>query len=88
MVESNRKRIKISTTLDPELLGAVDRFFGQHPGSDRSAILDEAIMLWLAQEQDRAMAEQYAGEGPPDHEAQAWRSIQRAAAQRIFDRDR
>jgi hypothetical protein len=83
---TNRRRVKISATVDPELLGGVDAYIREHPDRDRSKILDEALYLWLAQEQDRAMIEQFAEDDRPPEEVAAWRAIQNAAAQRIFGR--
>jgi len=86
-IGNGRRRVKISATLDPVLLETVDAYVRQHPGVDRSAVLDEAISLWVAQQQDQAMIEQFAGDDAPDDERLAWRRIQRAAAERVFSRD-
>ena len=77
-------RIKVSVTLDPWLLGAVDGFVQSHPGQDRSKVIDQALHQWYAQQQDHAMEAQFAG---PDAdsigaERKAWRSIRRSAAKR------
>jgi metal-responsive CopG/Arc/MetJ family transcriptional regulator len=42
-----RHRVKISATVDPELLDGVDAYIREHPGRDRSKVIDEALMLWL-----------------------------------------
>jgi metal-responsive CopG/Arc/MetJ family transcriptional regulator len=77
-------RIKVSVTLDPALLRAVDGFVQSHPGQDRSKVIDQALQQWYAQQQDVAMEAQHARAeddviGP---ERKAWRAIRRAAAQR------
>jgi metal-responsive CopG/Arc/MetJ family transcriptional regulator len=77
-------RIKVSVTLDPELLGAVDGFVRSHPGQDRSKVIDQALHQWYAQQQDAAMEAQYARAedeviGP---ERKAWRAIRRSSAKR------
>ena len=77
-------RIKVSVTLDPELLGAVDGFVQSHPGQDRSKVIDQALHQWYAQQQGVAMEAQYARTeddvvGP---ERKAWRAIRRSAAKR------
>jgi metal-responsive CopG/Arc/MetJ family transcriptional regulator len=77
-------RIKVSVTLDPEMLGAVDGFIQSHPGQDRSKVIDQALHQWYAQQQDAAMEAQYARAqdaaiGP---ERKAWRAIRRSAARR------
>ena len=80
--------MKISATVDPELLHGVDAYIREHPDRDRSRVIDEALMLWLAQEQDRAMQEQYDGPDAPEEEMRAWRAIRDAAARMNFNRDR
>ncbi len=40
-----RRRVKVSATIDPRLLRAIDRYVRAHPGSDRSKVIDQA--LWL-----------------------------------------
>lgn len=85
-VVARRHRVTISATIDPELLDGVDAYVRAHPDRDRSKIIDEALMLWLAQEQDRAMIEQFAEDDRPEDEVAAWRAIQKAAATRIFGR--
>jgi|SoiMethySBSTD1v2_1073268.scaffolds.fasta_scaffold1030011_2 hypothetical protein len=87
MTQPGRRRIKISATLDPDLLHAVDTYVNEHPGSDRSRVLDQAVALWYAAEQERAMIEQFGGQDAPEDERQAWRSIQREAARRRMHRD-
>lgn len=81
-----RHRVKISATVDPELLDGVDAYIREHPDRNRSEVIDEALLLWLAQEQDRAMIEQFAEDDRPVEEVAAWRAIQDAAARRIFGR--
>lgn len=83
---AQRHRVKISATLDPELVAGVDAYVRKHPDTDRSKIIDEALWLWFAREQDRAMEEQYAEDDRPEEEVAAWRAIQDAAARRIFGR--
>ncbi len=79
-------RTKISATVDPHLLDAVDAFVASHSGYDRSKVLDAALRLWYAEQQSKAMEEQYSA--PPsdgeDRERLAWKEIQRAAADRLF----
>ena len=83
----NRRRAKIGTTVDPMLLRAVDEYVAQHPGCDRSTVFDEALALWHAREQERAMQAQFeAPDDVPADEEQAWRGIRRAAAGRRFRR--
>jgi metal-responsive CopG/Arc/MetJ family transcriptional regulator len=77
-------RIKVSVTLDPELLRAVDGFVQSHPGQDRSKVIDQALQQWYAQQQDTAMEAQYARaeDGVIGPERKAWRAIRRSAVKR------
>jgi metal-responsive CopG/Arc/MetJ family transcriptional regulator len=79
-------RIKVSVSVDPGLLKAVDEFVRSHDGADRSKVIDEALSLWNAARQDEAMAEQFAASNEPEHERTAWRATRRAAATRRFHR--
>jgi len=76
-------RVKVSVTLDPDLLGAVDGFVQAHPGQDRSKVIDQALQQWYSHRQETEMEAQYShggeGIGP---ERKAWRAIRRAAASR------
>lgn len=82
---TRRHRPKITTTVDPQLLRAVDAWVTEHPGLDRSKVIDEALQLWYARIQERAMEEQFASPADVDpDEWEAWRSIRDAAAARRF----
>lgn len=76
----SRRRPKITATLDPELLVSVDVYVAAHPDTDRSAVIDEALRLWLARELERAMEAQFAApDGVDPAERQAWDQLRRAA---------
>ncbi len=80
---SRRRRPKITATLDPDLLDAVDVYVAVHPDLDRSAVIDEALRLWLAREIERAMEEQFAQpDRVPSGERATWNRMRRAAASR------
>jgi hypothetical protein len=87
MTRKARHRIKISATVDPELLDGVDAYVGQRPGLDRSKVIDEALMLWLAQEQARAMEEQFNGPDLPEDELRQWDAVLDAQARLALRRD-
>jgi Arc/MetJ-type ribon-helix-helix transcriptional regulator len=75
-----RRRPKITATLDPDLLAAVDAHVAAHPELDRSAVIDQALRLWRAQELERAMQAQFeAPDGVDPTERQAWDKVRRAA---------
>jgi metal-responsive CopG/Arc/MetJ family transcriptional regulator len=80
-------RVKVSVTLDPDLLEAVDGFVEGHPGQDRSKVIDQALQQWYARQQDIAMEAQYAqAEDEVGSEHGAWRAIRRSAAARGLSR--
>lgn len=79
-----RQRVKVSATLDPELLAVVDQYVADHPELDRSKVLDEAIALWYARQQERAMEAQFAEDDVDPEEWAAWCAIRDAAAARVF----
>jgi Arc/MetJ-type ribon-helix-helix transcriptional regulator len=83
-----RHRVKISATVDPELLEGVDAYIREHPGRDRSKVIDEALMLWLAQEQDRAMEAQFDDPDVPEDELRQWNAILDANARMMWRRGR
>ena len=76
-----RRRAKLSATVDAELLEAVDRFLQEHPDMNRSVIIDQALRLWTAQERERAMEAQYHGPLSPEEceERAAWKKLRRSA---------
>lgn len=79
-------RVKVSVSVDPVLLKAVDEFVQTHDGVDRSKVIDNALELWTAALQDEAMAAQFAGSEEPAAERTAWRATRRAAASRRLSR--
>jgi len=83
---SKRRRAKLSTTVDADLLAAVDRFIAANPSADRSQVIDEALLLWYAQEQRRAMRAQYQAPQSEEEQAEraAWEAIRREANRRHF----
>ncbi len=85
-----RRRVKVGTTLDPELVGAVDAYIAAHPGTDRSEVLDAALRLWCERQQELAMERQFSA--PPSKqevaERSAWRRIRTAAARRTLAKRR
>jgi hypothetical protein len=73
-------------TVDPVLLKAVDGFVAEHPDQDRSKVVDAALFLWYAQQEEQAIeADLRAPRSEIEKEERAaWRQIQQAAAERIF----
>ena len=78
-----RRRPKVTATLDPELLAAVDEYVAVHPELDRSAVIDAALRLWRARQLELAMEAQFAEpDGVPPEERKTWDELRRAAARR------
>lgn len=72
--------MKVSVTVDPNLLNAVDSFVRDHEELDRSKVIEQALQLWTAAHQNAAMEAQFSSDDEPLAERKAWRSIRRAAA--------
>ncbi len=83
-----RRRVKIGATVDPDLVAAVDAYVAEHPGADRSGVIDDALRLWYAKRQEEAMEAQYTAPQSATERAEraAWRKIRRAAAIRSLQK--
>ena len=83
-----QRRVKMSITVDPEYAAWIDDYLKEHPELDRSKVIDQALALWCARQQDAAMAAQFAEPLTEDQAAEMadWREIRRAAAERMFSR--
>lgn len=83
-----RRRAKISVTVDRDLLRAVDSYVERHEGLDRSKVIDRALLAWYAARQDEAMIEQYTASSTEDQDAEytAWTQIRDAAASDMLSR--
>lgn len=79
---ANRRRAKVSVTVDPALLDAVDRYVQKQPSMDRSKVMERALLDWYRARQDEAMAEQFTPPEQASAEYEEWRKIRRAAAER------
>lgn len=83
----NRRRAKVSITVDPALLNAVDRYVQRHADLDRSKVMETALQHWYRARQDEAMVEQFSGPELRDaSELRSWRQIRRAAVARKLKR--
>jgi metal-responsive CopG/Arc/MetJ family transcriptional regulator len=82
------RRVKVGATLDPELVAAVDRYVEAHGETDRSAVIDDALRLWYARQQDLAMERALLAPRSKRElaEAEDWRRIRHAAAERMIAR--
>ncbi len=78
-----RRRIKVGATLDPELVAAVDAHVAGTPGTDRSAVIDDALRLWNERQQEVAMERQLREDAARyGAERVAWKRLQGTAASR------
>ena len=85
----DRRRAKISVTVDRGLLTAVDSYVEHHEGLDRSKVIDKALLAWYAARQDEAMLEQYTGTSEGEEaEYAAWTRIRDAAVADMLSRPR
>ncbi len=80
------RRVKVGATLDPDLVAAVDRYVGEHPDVDRSSVIDDALRLWYARQQEEALERQLSAPRSTREqvEGRQWTSIRRASASRRF----
>ena len=80
------RRAKLSTTVDKDLLDAVDRYIAQHGQTDRGKVIDDALRLWTARERERATEAMYLAPKSTEEQEEyaAWRRFRRAAASRLF----
>jgi Arc/MetJ-type ribon-helix-helix transcriptional regulator len=82
-MSTNRKRVKVGATLDPGLVSEVDAYVTNNPGTDRSAVIDEALRLWHERQQERAMERQLREDATRyGADREDWKRIRRAAARR------
>lgn len=80
------RRVKVGATLDPGLVAAVDRYVDAHPDIDRSTVIDDALRLWYANQQDAAMERAFRAprSARERSESEGWRAIRRAAGERMI----
>ena len=80
---AHRTKPRVTVTLDPDLLSAVDRYVDEHQaeGVDRSGVLDEALRLWCRERLRQAMRAQYLAPGSEAElaEGAAWARIRDVA---------
>jgi hypothetical protein len=81
-VASSRRRAKVSVTVDPALLKAVDRYVERHADTDRSKVMESALQSWYGARQEEAMIEQFSESDLEKDDQRSWQRIRRAAAAR------
>lgn len=83
-MSAHRRRVKIGATLDPELVAAVDAHAAD-TGTDRSAVIDDALWLWQQRQQERALERQLQEDASRyGEDRQDWQRLRDAAARRRF----
>ena len=83
----SRRRAKVSITVDPALLKAVDHYVQRHAEMDRSKVMESALQGWYRVRQDEAMIDQFSSREPAEEaEHEAWRQIRCAAVSRKLKR--
>jgi hypothetical protein len=82
-----RRRAKVSITVDPALLNAVDLYVQRHADMDRSKVMESALQNWYRVRQNEAMVEQFSAAEPANEgERAAWRRIRRDAVSKKLKR--
>ena len=84
--KSSRRRAKVSITVDPALLNAVDSYVQHHADTDRSKVMESALQSWYSARQQEAMVKQFNEPQPEKVEKQSWQRIRRGAAKRKLKR--
>ena len=83
-MSTNRRRVKIGATLDPELVAAVDAHVAD-TGTDRSAVIDDALRMWQQRQQERALERQLQEDASRyGQNRKDWKRLRDAAARRRF----
>jgi hypothetical protein len=87
VARGGRRRAKVSITVDPALLKAVDLYVQRHADLDRSKVMESALQNWYKVRQNEAMVEQFSAPEPPNEdERAAWQRIRRAAVSKKLKR--
>ncbi len=83
-----RRRAKISVTIDRGMLRLLDSYVEHHEGLDRSKVIGQALLAWYAARQDEAMIDQYKATSTQEEEAEyaAWARIRDAAVSDMLSR--
>jgi hypothetical protein len=80
---ASRTKPRVTITVDPDLLTAVDRYVEDHQetGTDRSGVVDEALRLWCREQLRQALVAQYSAPRSEEELAEAadWARIREAA---------
>ena len=79
-------RARITISLSPDLLAAVDSYIRGHPGLSRSAVCTKAITAWLQADQETLIERYYNDQSPSDRqEDDQWRRLASRSAAAAWD---
>jgi hypothetical protein len=80
----NSRKEKVTVSVSPELLRAVDSYVSDNDSLSRSAVFEEALQLWTSTFMDKFDANYYKNQA---HELNdpAWSRITTEAAKRIWN---
>ena len=81
---------KVTVSIDPELVNAVDQEVRAHHAGSRSAVVEEALRLWQAEQQRHAIEQgteaYYRSRSQKEQrEDQAWTRLASRHAQRFWN---
>lgn len=81
---------KVTVSLDPQLVNAVDREVRVHHADSRSAVVEEALRLWQVEQRRRAIEQgtetYYRSRSQKEQrEDQAWTRLATRHAKRLWD---
>jgi hypothetical protein len=75
----------VTATIDADLIAWVDAYVRDNPTIARSAVIDDALRLWVGREQDLAMERQLLEDRKrPGAAHAAWRRVRAAGARRAL----
>jgi hypothetical protein len=82
--QTARKREKVSITVNPALLAAVDLYVQRHEGLDRSKVMERALTSWYGARQQEAMLDQFGSPESTEVEAErhVWKRFRRSGTER------
>ena len=86
----NAIKEKVTVSIDPQLVNAVDQEVRAHHAGSRSAVVEEALRLWRVEQQRRAIEQgteaYYRSRSQKEqHEDQAWTRLATRHAKRLWD---
>lgn len=81
--EDNGNAVRVTVSVHPGLIRYIDDYVEQHPETNRSAVFEQAIELWIHWMQSETYKRYYSSHKETQEEAD-WRAIQTEAAKFIW----